>query len=92
MDSPARTLRREAERREVKGTKRPTLPVRGGRGGIQFIRDTYNELKKVVWPTRKQTMNLSTVVVITSLIVGLLLGAIDWIFTRLMQGYLMRGG
>lgn len=92
MDSPARTLRREAERREAKGAKRPTLPVRGGRGGVQFIRDTYSELKKVVWPTRQQTMNLSIVVVIASLIVGLLLGAIDMIFTGLMQTYLIPGG
>lgn len=92
MTGPARTLRREAERRESKGTKRPTLPVRGGRGGVQFIRDTYSELKKVVWPTRQQTMNLSMVVVIASLIVGVLLGAIDMIFTGLIQTYLIPGG
>ena len=91
MSSPVRTLRRDSEKRDSKGGKRPSLPTRRGRGGVQFVRDTYAELKKVVWPTRQQTVNLSTVVVITSIVVGVLLGAIDWIFTQLMQSYLVPG-
>ncbi len=57
------------------------------RGG-NFVRDTYGELKKVVWPTREQTVNLSIVVIAVSLAVGVALGLVDWIFTQLVQRFL----
>ncbi len=92
MNTPARTLRRESERREAKGPRHPNLaPTQRTRGGAQFVKDTYSELKKVVWPTRQQTLNLSTIVLVVSLILGVLLGAVDWIFTHIMQSYLVPG-
>lgn len=91
MRSAPRTLRRESEKREAKAPRKLALPARGGGAGLQFIRDTYTELKKVVWPTRQQTVNLSTLVVIASVAVGLVLGVIDWVFTELMRRYLVPG-
>lgn len=93
MNSP-RTARREAERREARGPRRPAAPLapQRTRGGAQFVKDTYNELKKVVWPTRQQTINLSTIVLVASVIMGVILGAVDWVFTHLMQSYLVPGG
>ena len=87
----ARTVRREAEKKESKPQRKLALPARGGGGGIQFFRDTYNELKKVVWPNREQTTHLSTVVIVISAAVGITLGIIDFIFTQLMQRYLVPG-
>lgn len=88
MRTPVRTLGRE-ERRETKAPRRLALPARGAQGGLQFVRDTYAELKKVVWPTRQQTTNLSTVVVVASLAVGIILGLIDWVFTQVIQRFLV---
>ena len=49
---------------------------------FKFFRDIYAELKKVTWPTWRQASYLTTVVVLTCLVVGGLLGAIDLGFTK----------
>lgn len=94
MRTPARILRGDQEkekRGEARPARRPGIPGRPRAGGVQFIKDTYAELKKVVWPTREQTSNLTVLVIIFSSAVGLLLGLIDWIFTQVMERYLVPG-
>jgi preprotein translocase subunit SecE len=39
--------------------------------------DIISELRKVVWPTRQDTVYLTVVVVVVTLILGAVLGAID---------------
>lgn len=48
------------------------LPI--GKG---FIGETITELKKVTWPTRQDTVRLTMVVIVISLIIGLYIGIID---------------
>jgi preprotein translocase subunit SecE len=45
--------------------------------GLQFLREVNVELRKVTWPTRKQTVGLSVVVIVLVLIISLFLGLID---------------
>jgi preprotein translocase subunit SecE len=52
---------------------------------IGFLRETRDELKKVVWPTRQETIRLTFVVIAVSLIVGLFLGGLDFTFTKTIQ-------
>jgi len=51
---------------------------------VSFFRETRDELKKVVWPTRQETIRLTLVVIIISLIVGLFLGGLDFIFVKII--------
>ena len=44
----------------------------------QFLRDARNELNKVKWPTRKELIASTTMVVILVLIVALYLGIVDF--------------
>lgn len=44
---------------------------------IQFLREVKVELKKVTWPSRKQTMGSTLVVIILVVIISLFLGAVD---------------
>lgn len=44
---------------------------------IQFLREVKVELKKVTWPTRKQTMGSTVVVIILVMIISLFLGVVD---------------
>ncbi len=68
------------------------MPQRGGAGGnFRFFQDTISELKKVVWPTRQQTINLSLIVIAASSGVGIALGVIDWVFTRVVDAFLQTG-
>jgi preprotein translocase subunit SecE len=51
---------------------------------ITFFREVRDELKKVVWPTRQEVIRLTFVVIAASLIVGLFLGGLDFVFVKLI--------
>ena len=46
----------------------------------RFIDEAWSELKKVSWPTREQTRNLTVLVFAISLVVGLYITVLDTIF------------
>lgn len=52
---------------------------------LTFFREVKTELAKVVWPTRKETIRLTLVVVIVSAIVGLFIGGTDFVLTKTME-------
>lgn len=52
---------------------------------VQFTREAWSELKKVVWPTRKETIRITIAVIILSLAVAVFLGAVDFGLTELFK-------
>ena len=44
---------------------------------LQFLREVKVELKKVTWPSRKQTLGSTVVVLILIMIISFFLGAVD---------------
>jgi preprotein translocase subunit SecE len=44
---------------------------------IQFLREVKIELKKVTWPSRKQTIGSTVVVIVIVIIISLFLGVVD---------------
>jgi len=50
-----------------------------------FIRETIGELKKVVWLTRREVAYLTFLVLIIAIAAGLVLGAVDYGFTQLVN-------
>lgn len=44
---------------------------------LQFLRETKVELKKVTWPSRKQTIGSTVVVIVLVMIISLFLGVAD---------------
>lgn len=52
---------------------------------VVFLKEVKTELAKVIWPTKKETIRLTTVVVGISVSVGLFLGAIDYLLTKIME-------
>lgn len=52
---------------------------------ISFLRETRDELKKVVWPSRAEVIRLTIVVILVSAIVGFYIGGIDFILTKVMS-------
>lgn len=47
-----------------------------------FATDIIDELKKVSWPTKAETVRLTTIVIIVSLIIGLYVGIIDILLAK----------
>lgn len=52
---------------------------------FRFISDIIAELKKVVWLTRREAAYLTTMVLIVAIIVGIILGTVDYGFTKLVD-------
>lgn len=50
--------------------------------GQNFATDIVEELKKVTWPTKKETIRLTSVVILISLIIGIYVGIIDVLLTK----------
>lgn len=47
-----------------------------------FVSEVIDEMKKVTWPTKNQTIRLTTIVVLISLIIGLYIGIIDVLLAK----------
>lgn len=59
--------------------KKPNIFVRFFRRIARWLRELRSELKKVVWPTRKQVFNNTVVVIAVVIIVGIFIWAFDWL-------------
>jgi preprotein translocase subunit SecE len=46
---------------------------------IQFFKDSYAELRKVVWPSREDVIASTKVVLVSTLIMAAVLGFIDFL-------------
>ncbi len=51
----------------------------------RFIDEAWSELKKVTWPTREQTRNLTVLVIVVSASIGLFITAWDVLFTQVVN-------
>jgi preprotein translocase subunit SecE len=74
------------------------MPGGGGRGRrtgnpflaiAHFVRDVRSELRKVAWPTQRETVNLTVVVIALSVAMGIFLGGADYLFQSLF-GWLIK--
>ena len=52
---------------------------------LQFLREVRVELKKVTWPSRKQTLGATAVVIILVMIISLFLGLVDFGLSNLIR-------
>ena len=57
--------------------KKPNFFVRVGRRFSKWFREMKSELKKVVWPSGKQLVNNTVVVLVAVLIVGIIVCLFD---------------
>jgi preprotein translocase subunit SecE len=51
-------------------------------GPRQFLREVRQELRKVAWPTRSETINYSIIVLSTLVFMTALIFALDWVFSH----------
>jgi preprotein translocase subunit SecE len=58
---------------------------------VEYFAASRAELAKVSWPTRRQTVRLTILVIIFSLVMAAILGSLDLIFTTLVQKVIVKG-
>ena len=47
-----------------------------------YVNDSIEEMKKVTWPTRKETYNYTLLVIGISLAMAIFLGMLDFVFSK----------
>jgi len=65
--------------------RRHTVTAKPSRSRFRFFGETISELKKVVWLTRREVIYLTTLVLITAAVAGLILGVLDYGFSELVE-------
>jgi preprotein translocase subunit SecE len=63
-----------------------------GRDAREFLKESQFELRKVVWPTREETVRTTIVILIVVVIISLLLGLIDVILKWAILDHLLKIG
>jgi len=51
----------------------------------QFLKESRAELKKVTWPTPKQAITSTSVVIVVTVIVSLVLGLVDFGLAKIIR-------
>jgi preprotein translocase subunit SecE len=86
----------KATAERMRATLTPSRPAGGRmlqeRLNLTFFQEAVAELRKVHWPTREQARNLTGLVIGVSLAVGIILGAMDYIFEKVFEFVLRVGG
>lgn len=88
---PAPSTRAEAKARGASSQEAPksfaqrVVNTDRFEGLRRFIRDTMAEIRKVIWPDRETTRNLTLLVIAVSLVLGILLGGIDFVLFELFE-------
>ncbi|MCX6765537.1 MAG: preprotein translocase subunit SecE [Candidatus Moranbacteria bacterium] len=57
---------------------------------VTFIKEARIELKKVNWPSKKQTINYTLIVIGISLAVAAFLGGLDYVFGYLLKVFIIK--
>ncbi len=83
VSKPAKPKKAEVPRKVVrKPVGRMTIWVDATR---TYIREVVVELKKVIWPSRKETIGSTAVVLVIVGLVAVFLGIVDLILSRLVK-------
>jgi preprotein translocase subunit SecE len=52
---------------------------------LQYLREVRQELDKVTWPSREETLQLTLVVILVSIALAVYLGGLDYLLTQAIQ-------
>lgn len=57
---------------------------------LTYIKESRSELGKVTWPSRKETIRLTLVVSVASVLVGIYIAGLDALFAMLAETFLYK--
>lgn len=56
----------------------------------KYFRDSWTELQKVTWPTRKQAVKLTAAVLIFSIVFAAFIALLDTLFSNMLQKLILK--
>lgn len=51
---------------------------------LTYLKEVKTEMQRVSWPTRQEAIRLTLIVIGVTVVVAVLIGAFDFLFTKLM--------
>ncbi|KKP67507.1 MAG: Preprotein translocase, SecE subunit [Candidatus Moranbacteria bacterium GW2011_GWE1_35_17] len=57
---------------------------------FDFIVEAKAELLKVNWPTKKQTLNYTLIIIGVSVVISLFLGSLDYLFGGILKNFIVK--
>ena len=82
QQKPVRTNSKKVSEKKVTGDR--SIKKYVGKAS-QFFREAKMELKKVKWPTRKELLASTAVVIVLTLIISLFLGLVDFGLIKILK-------
>jgi len=58
--------------------------------GIKFLKEVWEELGKVTWPTRQEAIKMTLTVVVVSTAIAVFIGSLDFALTKFVGTLLTR--
>ena len=68
-----------------KAATKPSAPKAQKKSVVKYFKDARSEFKKVVWPSKKQVINNTIVVLVSMVVSGLAIWGIDSLFMFLIK-------
>ena len=78
----AAEVREKPAKKEKEKEKKPNFFVRSGKRIVKWARDLKSEMKKIVWPTGKQVINNTLIVIACIFVIGVFVWVLDFLFTK----------
>jgi len=57
---------------------------------VTFFKETYLEIKRVNWPSKKDLLEYTALVIFVTVIVAAILGMLDFVFTSILNKIILR--
>ena len=58
---------------------------------LRFLREVYDELRKVVWPTWGELYRYTLVVIVTVIVIGGFIGGVDYALSEIAKRFIYNG-
>ncbi len=68
-----------------KAAVKTSAPKKEKKSIVKYFKDARSEFKKVVWPSRKQVINNTIVVIVSMVVSGIAIWGVDSIFMLLIK-------
>lgn len=80
---PVKPKKTESTKKVAKKSEEPGVPL--WNRFRQYLREVSYELRKVIWPSRKETIGSTAVVLVIVILAGAFLGLVDLILSRFVR-------
>lgn len=83
LDNEAQKQAAKAKRENEKNSLKAAAAKKPKKTPLKYFKDARSEFNKVVWPSRKQVFNNTVVVLVTIVVSGVGIWALDFLFKTL---------